>query len=273
MSIDVGTSGARATAFDTAGARLLEVRRSYPTRTPRDGWAEQDATSWRDRRRSSALGALISELGPRHTDPRDRPHGPVPVGGPDRSPRHAAAPRAHLSRQPRGRGGRCASTRRSAPTYLAHPDRSRPRRVPRRREDPLDSRARARRLQGDPPLRRTHGAPRADADRRGGHRLDDGRRERAARSPRTARGRRSSSSASVSRCRSCRSRIRRGASSASCARHWCGGSGCRASIPVVAGAGDSIACAFGAGVTSPGPVSEMAGSSTCLNTVVERADP
>ena len=39
-------------------------------------------------------------------------------------------------------------------------------------------------------------------------------------------------------------------------------------VPVVAGAGDSIACALGAGVTSPGPVSEMAGSSTCLNTVV-----
>ena len=39
-------------------------------------------------------------------------------------------------------------------------------------------------------------------------------------------------------------------------------------IPVVAGAGDSIACALGAGVTAPGPVSEMAGSSTCLNTVV-----
>jgi xylulokinase len=39
-------------------------------------------------------------------------------------------------------------------------------------------------------------------------------------------------------------------------------------IPVVAGASDSIACAFGAGITAPGPVSEMAGSSTCLNTVV-----
>jgi xylulokinase len=41
------------------------------------------------------------------------------------------------------------------------------------------------------------------------------------------------------------------------------------SVPVVAGAGDSIACAFGAGVTASGPVSEMAGSSTCLNSVVD----
>jgi len=46
-------------------------------------------------------------------------------------------------------------------------------------------------------------------------------------------------------------------------------------IPVVAGAGDSIACAIGAGVTAPGPVSEMAGSSSCFNSVVPEplADP
>src|SRR5262249_33629098 len=38
--------------------------------------------------------------------------------------------------------------------------------------------------------------------------------------------------------------------------------GIPAGVPVVAGAGDSIACALGAGVTGPGPVSEMAGSSS-----------
>ena len=37
---------------------------------------------------------------------------------------------------------------------------------------------------------------------------------------------------------------------------------------MIAGAGDSIACAIGAGVTAPGPVSEMAGSSSCFNSVV-----
>ena len=37
---------------------------------------------------------------------------------------------------------------------------------------------------------------------------------------------------------------------------------------MVVGAADSLACALGAGVTAPGPVSEMAGSSTCLNSVV-----
>ena len=44
--------------------------------------------------------------------------------------------------------------------------------------------------------------------------------------------------------------------------------GLRRTVPVVAGAADSLACALGAGVTAPGPVSEMAGSSTCLNSVV-----
>jgi sugar (pentulose or hexulose) kinase len=40
-------------------------------------------------------------------------------------------------------------------------------------------------------------------------------------------------------------------------------------LPVMAGSGDSIACAIGAGVTESGPVSEMAGSSTCLNSFVD----
>jgi len=39
-------------------------------------------------------------------------------------------------------------------------------------------------------------------------------------------------------------------------------------VPVVMGGADSQACALGAGVVAPGPVSEMAGSSTCLNAVV-----
>jgi D-erythrulose 1-phosphate 3-epimerase len=41
-----------------------------------------------------------------------------------------------------------------------------------------------------------------------------------------------------------------------------------AGVPVVAGAGDSQCAAFGAGVVDPGPVSEMAGSSSCLNSAV-----
>jgi sugar (pentulose or hexulose) kinase len=39
-------------------------------------------------------------------------------------------------------------------------------------------------------------------------------------------------------------------------------------VPVAAGAADSQCVAFGAGVLDPGPVSEMAGASTCLNSAV-----
>ena len=56
--------------------------------------------------------------------------------------------------------------------------------------------------------------------------------------------------------RSCRDRGRRGAGPAG-----------RASR-VVIGAADSQCAAFGAGVVAPGPVSEMAGASSCLNSVV-----
>ena len=44
--------------------------------------------------------------------------------------------------------------------------------------------------------------------------------------------------------------------------------GLAAGMPVVLGGADSQACALGVGVVAPGPVSEMAGSSTCLNAAV-----
>lgn len=37
VAIDVGTSGARASAFSTTGQVLAEVRRSYPTDLPAEG--------------------------------------------------------------------------------------------------------------------------------------------------------------------------------------------------------------------------------------------
>jgi xylulokinase len=46
--------------------------------------------------------------------------------------------------------------------------------------------------------------------------------------------------------------------------------GLPATTPIVLGGADSQACALGAGVVAGGAVSEMAGSSTCLNAVVTR---
>ena len=153
VSIDVGTSGARATAFDTSGAPLLEVRRSYPTDCRgRMGGAGRDRAG--GRRALSALGTLIA-------DARAAPHihaigltgqcpSVVPIDARDRPLR----PGHHLPRQPRRRGGRRVSRavrRRDA----AHADRARAGRVPRRREDPLDPRARARGVHRDAPVPRS----------------------------------------------------------------------------------------------------------------------
>jgi len=45
-AVDAGTTGARAVAFDPAGRLVAEVRQPYRTRSPRPGWAEQDAHDW-----------------------------------------------------------------------------------------------------------------------------------------------------------------------------------------------------------------------------------
>lgn len=63
VTLDVATSAARAAAFDLEGHRWLETRRPYPSRSPRPGWSEQDPRAWQ----SAALGALgdlVQRLGP-----------------------------------------------------------------------------------------------------------------------------------------------------------------------------------------------------------------
>lgn len=54
LTLDVGTSGAHAAAFDLDGRRRFERRRSYRTTSPHAGWAEQDPLAWR----SASLAAL-----------------------------------------------------------------------------------------------------------------------------------------------------------------------------------------------------------------------
>jgi xylulokinase len=56
-------------------------------------------------------------------------------------------------------------------------------------------------------------------------------------------------------------------------RRTAGELGLDAGVPVVIGAADSQCAAFGAGVTGPGPVSEMAGASSCLNSAVQEPLP
>ncbi len=64
VTIDAATSAARASAFDLDGVRRLETRRPYRTSGTEAGWSEQDPRAWR----SAAIGALaelVTRLGPR----------------------------------------------------------------------------------------------------------------------------------------------------------------------------------------------------------------
>ncbi|MFL5862937.1 MAG: FGGY-family carbohydrate kinase [Solirubrobacteraceae bacterium] len=54
LAIDVGTTGARAAAVELDGHVCHQARHPYRTSTPRPGWAEQDPRQWRD----AALAAL-----------------------------------------------------------------------------------------------------------------------------------------------------------------------------------------------------------------------
>jgi len=48
LSLDIGSSGARASVFSRDGRLVAQSRCGYPTRYPHDGWAEQDAGQWTD---------------------------------------------------------------------------------------------------------------------------------------------------------------------------------------------------------------------------------
>ncbi|HEX3326620.1 MAG TPA: FGGY family carbohydrate kinase [Actinomycetota bacterium] len=61
IALDVGTTGARAVAVDLDGRIVREERRPYKTTTPHTGWAEQDPRDWTDGA-VEALGRLVSRL-------------------------------------------------------------------------------------------------------------------------------------------------------------------------------------------------------------------
>jgi len=265
VSVDVGTSGARATAYDTDGEMLLEVRRPYPTYMPRDGWAEQDASRWRSSS-LSALGALVRQLGDRHNIraigltgqcpsvvPIDGRGEPLRLGLIYRDNR-AVAEAASLGEtfgveRLHALTGHVPAAFHVAAKVLWI-----------RGHEPEIFAATRLFLQPTEFLALTlTGEAVTDWSMAAASALLDLRGRRWAPELVEAVGLEMDQLPVPNPSWSIVGELR-----PSLVRRF----GLAATIPVVAGAGDSIACALGAGVTTPGPVSEMAGSSTCLNTVV-----
>jgi sugar (pentulose or hexulose) kinase len=265
VAIDVGTSGARSVAFDLEGRQLLEIRRAYPTATPRPGWAEQSATDWRSASFAS-LAELVRRIGPAArvaaisltgqcptvvlVDGRGRPVAPGLTYRDNRATAEARELRARFGDAAiHARTGHLPSAFHVAPKLLWL-----------RRHDPDAWNAARLALQprdwvalvltGEAVTDGTHAAATLLYDLRG-RRWDDELLDAlglpVALFPRVGR-----SDEVVGTLRpSVAARL-----------------GLPAATNVVLGGADSQACAFGAGVVGPGPVSEMAGSSTCLNAVV-----
>jgi len=265
VAIDVGTSGARAAAYDLEGRPAGEVRRPYPTELGQDGRAEQDANRWRSAS-LSALGGLVRSLGPKRSiraicltgqcpsvvplDERDRPLRPGLIYRDNRAVAEAIAIRRQFGdRLIHDRTGHLPAAfhvaakilwlRANEPAVYA---------ATRRFVEPTDFVALA--LTGQNVTDWTIATASAlfnVRERRWDDVVLDGLDLELDLLPVAH-----PSWAVIGELRP--ALVRR--------------FGLARSVPVVIGGGDSLACAFGAGVIGPGPISEMAGSSTCLNSVV-----
>lgn len=265
VAIDVGTSGARAAAYELDGRAAAEVRRAYPTELGADGRAEQDANRWRSAS-LSALAGLARELGRGRRieaicltgqcpsvvplDARDRPLRPGLIYRDNRAAAEAIAIRRQFGdRLIHDRTGHLPAAFHVAAKILwlrAHEPAIFA--ATRRFVEPTDFVALA--LTGQNVTDWTIATASAlfnIRERRWDDLVLDGLGLEPELFPVAH-----PSWAVIGDLRP--ALLRR--------------LGLGYSVPVVIGGGDSLACAFGAGVIAPGPISEMAGSSTCLNSVV-----
>ena len=270
VAVDVGTSGARASAFAVSGAPGPEVRRSYPTFLPAEGWAEQDAGRWRSAA-LSALGGLVRALGPGSRiravavtgqcpsvvplDRRDRPLRAGLIYRDNRATAEADRLRERFGDRKLHEltghvpaafhvAAKIAWLRAHEPAVFA---------ATRRYVQPTDYVALA--LTGEATTDWSMAAATA---------LLDQRARRWAPDLLASLDLDEAAFPAIIPSWSVAGEIR-----PAVARRL----GLPDGVPVVAGAGDSIACALGAGVTAAGPVSEMAGSSSCFNSVVPEPLP
>ena len=105
VAVDVGTSGARAAAFDLDGNAAARGPPSYPTTSPAPGWAEQDPRAWRSGGAAPPWPALVRQLGPRRRVAAIGLTGQCPSVCLVDASGQAAQPGPDLPRQPSDDGG------------------------------------------------------------------------------------------------------------------------------------------------------------------------
>lgn len=266
VAVDVGTTGARAAAIDLAGRVVAEVRRPYRTRAPEPGWAEQDAGDWAENA-VSALAGLAGRLRrPERVDgigltgqcptvvPVDadaRPVGPGMLYRDNRAVAEAEEMRERVGDEAmHARTGHVAQAFHVGPKVLWL-----------RRHRP-DIYAQTRRFlqPRDVVLHRLTGRLATDETHADATVLFDLRERRWAADLLDLFDVDEALFPQV---------IAPWETAAELSPAAAAEVGLRAGVPVVIGAADSQCAAFGAGVVDPGPVSEMAGASSCFNSAVE----
>ncbi len=265
VAVDAGTTGARAVAFGLAGEMIAEVRRPYRISAPRPGWAEQDSRDW-------AAGAVAALRG---LAARIRPAGRiraigltgqcptmVPADGRGRPLRPGMLYRDNRAvaeaRQMRQRTGDAAMHERTG--HVAEAFHIGPKLAWLRRHEPeVFARTRLVLQPRDVVLHRLTGLARTD-ETHANATLFFNLRQRdwdpwllgafdidPALFPPV---------------------LPPWAVAAGLPRAAAAELGLDEGVPLVIGAADSQCAAFGAGAAGPGPVSEMAGASSCLNSAV-----
>jgi xylulokinase len=264
-AIDAGTTGARAIAFDLTGRRVAEVRQPYRTRSPRPGWAEQDAHDWAE----SAVAALrglaaraqvagrIAAIGLTGQCPTmvvaDERGRPLRAGMLYRDNRAV-----HEAMEMRARIGDEVMHRRTG--HLPEAFHVGPKLLWIRRHEPGIFARTALVLQPrDVVLHRLTGLTATDETHANATLLFNLRRRAWDQRLLTAVGLDPGLFPAV---------LPPWAQAGELPEPVAGDLGLTAGMPVVIGAADSQCAAFGAGVVASGPVSEMAGASSCLNSVV-----
>jgi xylulokinase len=269
-AVDAGTTGARAIAYDLQGRQVGEVRHAYPISSPRPGWAEQDARDWAEGAAAAlrGLAARVRAAGRIRAIgltgqcpsmvPVDRAGVPLRPGMLYRDNRAVAE-----ALEMRERIGDRALHERTG--HVAEAFHVGPKVLWLRRHEPATvARARFILQPRDVVLHRLTGLARTDETHANATLFYD-LRERTwdagllgafdvdpalfppALPPWEV--------------------------AAGLPRRTAAELGLDAGVPVVIGAADSQCAAFGAGVTGPGPVSEMAGASSCLNSAVPEPLP